>query len=122
MYSMAKLFPTNRIEYITGFLDGQSPFIIQRDKDGGCYTRRICPYAGGIDTAHWDLFEQLLLLVDSRLYLNDFEVSVEELAEALSEKYACPFLPSQVKKWTQKERLNAAQFREFNAWLKERGL
>ena len=27
----------------------------------------------------------------------------------------------EVKKWTKIERLNAAQFREFNAWLKERG-
>ena len=120
---MAKLFfPKNRIEYITGFLNGDSPFIIQRNRKGECYTRRIYPYAGGLDDSHWKLFEQLLLLVDSRLYLDDFEVSVDELAEALSEKYACPFLPSQVKKWTQKERLNAAQFKEFNTWLKARGL
>ena len=119
---MAKLILPDRIEYITGFLGQNSPFIIQRDKKGGFYTRRVYSYTGGLDESHWILFEQLLSMVDSRLYLNDFEVSVEELAGALSEKYACPFLPSQVKKWTQKERLNAAQFREFNAWLKARGL
>ena len=119
---MAKLKLSSRIEAITGYLGKKSPYIIQRDKDGNFYTRRIHPYMGGLDDSHWVYFEQLLLLVDSRLYLNDFEVSVDELAEALSEKYACPFLPSQIKKWTQKERLNAAQFREFNAWLKERGL
>lgn len=118
---MAKLFLTNRVDSLTGSLKKDSPYIIQRDKDGGFYSRRIDPYRGGFDESHWIFFDQLLLLVDSRLYLTDFEVSVDELAEALSEKYACPFLPSQVKKWTQKERLNAAQFREFNAWLKERG-
>ena len=119
---MARLFPTKRIEYITGFLDGKSPFIIQRDKNGGCYTRRVYPYMGGFDASHWELFKQLLMLVDSHLYLSDFEITKDELAEALSEKHACPFLPSQIKKWTKKERLNAAQFREFDAWLEARGL
>ena len=119
---MAKLFPTKRIEYITGFIDEKSPFIIQRDKKGRCYTRRVFPYTGGFDNSHWKLFDQLLLMVDSRLYLSDFEVGVDELAEALSERYDCIFLPSQIKKWVQKERLNAAQFREFDAWLKARGL
>lgn len=117
---MAKLFLTNRIDYLTGFLKQDSPFIIQRDKKGRFYTRRIYPYSGGFDRSHWDLFLQLQLLVDSHIYLDDFEVTVDELAEALSEKYACPFLPSQVKKWVGRDKVNAKQFREFDAWLKER--
>ena len=117
---MAKLFLTKNVEFITGFLSNNSPFIVQRDQKGQFYTRRIYPYTGRFDASHWELFEHLLKLIDSKIYLSDFEVSVDELAEALSDKYACPFLPSQIKKWTQKERLNAAQFREFNAWLKER--
>ena len=117
---MAKLF-LFRVDLLTGSID-DTPFIIQRDQKGQFYTRRIIPYRGGMDSSHWDFLKHLLQLVDSRLYLSDFEVSTDELAEALSEKYACPFLPSQIKKWTQKERLNAAQFREFDAWLEARGL
>ena len=117
---MAKLF-LFRVDLLTGSID-DTPFIIQRDKNGQFYTRRIIPYRGGMDSSHWDFLKHLLQLVDSRLYLSDFEVSTDELAEALSEKYACPFLPSQIKKWTQKERLNAAQFREFDDWLEARGL
>ena len=119
---MAKIYLTKNIEFITGFLSAKSPFILQRDQNGNCYTRRIYPYRGGFDASHWALFNHLLVLVDSKIYLSDFKVSVAELAEALSEKYACTFLPSQIKKWTQKEWLNATQFREFDAWLKERGL
>ena len=117
---MAKLF-LFRVDLLTGSID-DTPFIIQRDKNGQFYTRRIIPYRGGMDSSHWDFLKHLPMLVDSRLYLSDFEVSVDELAEALSEKYACPFLPSQIKKWTKIERLNAAQFRDFDAWLEARGL
>ena len=119
---MARIYLTNRVELITGYLNENSPFIIQRDKNGQFYTRRIYPYAGGMDSSHWELFKHLLVLVDSKIYLSDFEVSVTELAEALSERYACPFLPSQIKKWAQRDWLNATQFREFNDWLKARGL
>lgn len=118
---MAKLKLTSRVESLAGFFVQDNPYIIQRDKEGNFYTRRIYPYGGGFDGSHWEYLEFLLRLVDTHVYLADFEVSAEELAEALSEKYACTFLPSQIKKWTRKERLDAAQFMEFNAWLKERG-
>ncbi len=118
---MAKIILTPRVKSFTGVLSNQRPYIIQRDQHGNFYTRRISSYAGGFDSTHWELFEYLLQLKESNLYLADFEVSVDELAEALSERYDCVFLPSQIKKWVQKERLDAAQFREFNAWLKARG-
>lgn len=119
---MARLFLDPRLKTLTGLFDRQSPYIVQRDKQGNFYTRRISPYVGGFDDSHWRMFESLLQLKDSNMFLANFEISVEELAEALSERYACVFLPSQVKKWVQKERLDAAQFRDFNAWLKARGL
>ena len=118
---MAKVF-LKRIDLLTGYIEKDNPYIIQRDQKGQFYTRRSRPYMGGLDDSHWRFLGHLVFLTKSDLYLSDFEVSVAELAEALSEKYACPFLPSQIKKWVGRDVLNAAQFQEFEEWLQARGL
>ena len=56
------------------------------------------------------------------LYFVDMEVSVDELAQALSEMLDCHFLPLQVQKWTGKKVLNVDEFRAFVDWLRERGI
>ena len=117
---MAKLFLSERISKLNGVIDSKIPYIIQRDKNGGFYTRRIYPYAGGFDASHWQLFKDLLLLKNSHLYLDDFEITTDELAEALSERFACPFLPSQIKKWVGRDKVDAELFEAFDAWIKER--
>ncbi len=105
---------------INGYLDSSIPFIIQRDQSGQFYTRRIRPYTGGFDASHWALFRKLIMLRDSHLYLDDFEVTTDELAEALSERFACPFLPSQIKKWVGQDKIKSYQFQAFDAWVTER--
>ena len=117
---MAKLFLSNRIKSLNGIIDSTSPYTIQRDQNGQFYTRRIRPYEGGFDASHWRFLKTLLQLKNGHLYIDNFEVTTDELAEALSERFACPFLPSQIKKWVGADKIDAEQFKMFDAWLKER--
>lgn len=119
---MAKVFLSNNVKYLTGLLNFQLPFILQRDSKGGCYTRRTQPYAGGFDDSHWQFLCMIAKMCSQRLHLSEIEVSVDEIAEALSEKKNCHFLPIQILKWTGKKVLNSNEFLELDKALQERGM
>ena len=119
---MAKVFLSDRVEKLTGLLDFQLPFILQRNNKGGVYTRRTQPYTGGFDDDHWEFLCMIAKMCSQRLHISEIEVSVNEIAEALSEKKNCHFLPIQILKWTGKKVLNAEEFLELDAALKERGM
>ena len=119
---MAKIFLSKRVEYVTGLLNFQLPFILQRDTKGGVYTRRTEPYMGGYDDSHWQFLCMIAKMCSQRLHISEIEVSVNEIAEALTEKKNCQFLPMQILKWTGKKVLNSEEFLELDKALKERGM
>lgn len=120
---MAKIYTTSKVEWVKGALNDEWPYAIQRDGRGGLYTRRTQPYQGGMDRSHWDLLYNIARMCGKKtVYFREIEVTVDELAEALSEMLDCHILPMQVLKWTGKKVLNAGEFLALHAWLKERGI
>ncbi len=119
---MAKVYISSNIKDFSGLLNSKWPYVLQKDGKGGIYTRRVRAYEGGFDASHWKFLCALAKLCDNRLYITDIEVSADELAEALSEKHACKFLPLQVLKWTGQKSLHVKEFKQFDAWLKEHGI
>ena len=119
---MAKVILSSRIKHLVGILESDYPFMLQRDSKGNTYTRRTQPYRGGADSSHWDFLKLLVDMCGNGLYIIQIEVSVNEIAEALSEKCNCHFLPLQVLKWTGKKDLNAEEFSTFASWLEKHGI
>lgn len=119
---MAKIILSNRVEKLTGWLKHELPFILQHDNKGSVYTRRTKPYMDGFDESHWQFLCIIAQMCSQHLHIEEIEVDVNEIAEALSEKKNCHFLPIQILKWTGKKVLNSEEFLELDKALKERGM
>lgn len=117
---MAKVYLSPRMKEMVGNLQAGLPFTLQRDGKGHIYSRRTSPYCGGFDNAHWEFLKSLAEMCLNGLYIVQIDVSVDEIAEALSEKLDCKILPLQVLKWTGKKMLNAQEFLDLARWLADR--
>lgn len=119
---MAKVFLSSRVEQVTGLLNLHLPFALQRDRNGGVYSRRTQPYIGGFNDSHWKYLQELADMCRNKLYVVEIEVSVNEIAEALSEKKNCHFLPIQILKWTGKKVITSQEFLNLSQELAARGI
>jgi len=119
---MAKIYLSPRLKQLSGILKSDYPFTLQRDQKGHIYSRRTHPYCGGFDDSHWEFLKLLVEMCGNGLYISQIEVSVNEIAEALSEKLDCKFLPLQILKWTGKKQLNAQEFSTLQKELAIRGM
>lgn len=119
---MAKVYLSPRMKEMVGNLQAGLPFTLQRDGKGHIYSRRTSPYCGGFDDSHWEFLKSLADMCLNGLYIVQIDVSVDEIAEALSEKLDCKILPLQVLKWTGKKMLTAQEFLDLASWLAERNI